>query len=96
MNLLSMERGASACEQAPGFRLGPRQTMIRLLSNVALNFNLRRYETDKMKKYVTTLYYLPVDGKAWARTTGLRPMYRKEIPLSVWHKVRYMVSTASL
>ena len=35
-----------------------------MLSNVAFNFNLRRYITDKMKKYITTLYYLPVDGSA--------------------------------
>jgi hypothetical protein len=29
-------------------------------------------------------------------TTGLRPMCRKEIPISVWRKIRNLVSTAAL
>jgi len=38
--------------------------IIKLLLNVAFSFNLRRYDVDTMKKYITTLYYLPVDGSA--------------------------------
>jgi hypothetical protein len=48
-----------------------------------------------------------VGGGPWAQpwtagpatfqvTTGLRPLYRKKIPLSVWRQVRDLVSTASL